>query len=97
MVKSTFTRKIWDNGRVSQEIVGYKFYYNGISYGVYNCKDYNCQYHNGYIPVLICNNEKVNGLSLIDNNCKTIKEARKKVDELIDNKKDLILARIKEV
>ena len=97
MKKSWIKRKIFDDGVKTEDIMGYKFCYNDIYYGVYNCKEYNCQFHKGYIPVLMCSNEECNGLSLINYNFRTIKECNEEVMKIIDKKKELILQRIKEV
>ena len=45
MRKSKIIRKIWDDVIVNEEILGYVYNYNGVDFGIYNCKDYNCQFH----------------------------------------------------
>lgn len=93
MKKCMFIRKIYDDGKVDDKVFGYIYKYNGIKYGVYNCKDYTCQYDRGFMPVLICDNEKYNGLSLTTykEHYNTLKETREKVHKVIDEKKDYIL------
>ena len=96
MVKSLIKRKIWDgDGAVFEDVLGYKFHYSGIDYGVYNSRDYDTQYSVGYVPILISDNEDVNGLSLSNKSFKTIKDLNAEMMNLIDEKKSYILARIR--
>ena len=99
MKKIELKRQIWDNekGRTFEDIKGYKFSYNDIQYGVYNTRENTCQHHKGYIAILICDNEKSNGLSFSNRTFRTIKECCKATMEIIDSKKKVILERIKEV
>jgi hypothetical protein len=99
MKKIDFKRQIWNNekGRTFEDIKGYKFSYNDIQYGVYNTRENTCQYHKGYIAILICDNEKSTGLSFSNRTFRTIKECCKATMEIIDAKKKIILERMKEV
>lgn len=98
MRKSKIIRKIWDDAIVNEEILGYVYNYNGVDFGIYNCKDYNCQFHTGFIPVLISKNDNCNGLSLLPSkeHYLTLKQTLEETKKTIDKNIDLILRKIQE-
>lgn len=99
MKKSKIIRKIWDDAIVNEEILGYVYNYNGIDFGIYNCKDYNCQFDTGFIPVLISKNDNYNGLSLLGSkeHYLTLKQTLEETKKTIDKNIDLILKKVKKV
>lgn len=97
MKKTNLKRKILsEDGTILEDISGYKFNHNGIDYGVYNAKENMCQHRDGYISILICDNEKCTGLSFSSRTFKTIRECKEETNKIIDSKKNVILSRIRE-
>ena len=85
MKKYEVIRKIRNEEKITDEVIkAYKYKYKDIDFAIYSTKDYETIGREGYISIIITDNDK-NGLAFDSKSYKTIKECYYETLNIIDN------------